>query len=57
MVDLTPNEYRAWLRHDLCAFIERCFYQLNPQTRLLMNWHIEVMAANFRPAGRGKSVV
>ncbi|MGB6326128.1 MAG: hypothetical protein WBG11_10250 [Methylocella sp.] len=44
---LTPTEYAAILRQDLCSFIGRCFLELNRQTRLLMNWHVEVMAAKL----------
>jgi predicted phage terminase large subunit-like protein len=32
---------------DFYAFIERCFYQLNPQTDFLRNWHIELIAAKL----------
>jgi hypothetical protein len=39
-MDLTPNEYRAMLRSDFNAFIERSFYELNPTTPFLLNWHI-----------------
>src|SRR3984893_657373 len=51
---LTPAEYRALLRLDFYAFIERCFLQLNPRTKFLPNWHIEVMAAKLEACRRGK---
>ena len=54
MMVVTPVEYRALLRFDLCAFIERCFYLLNPQTRFLMNWHIEVLAAKLMGCYEGR---
>jgi hypothetical protein len=44
---LTPAEYHALLRLDFYAFIERCFLQLNPNTKFMPNWHIEVMAAKL----------
>ena len=37
----TENEYRALMRMDLNAFIEKGFYELNPTTPFLRNWHIE----------------
>ena len=51
---LTPAEYTAILRQDLCSFIGRCFLELNRQTRLLMNWHVEVMAAKLEECRQGK---
>ncbi len=51
---LTPAEYQAVLRQDLVAFIQRCFHELNPQTRFLWNWHIEVLAAKLTAVRGGK---
>jgi predicted phage terminase large subunit-like protein len=51
---LTPAEYRALLRQDFCAFVQRCFYELYPQAEFLWNWHIEVMAAKLADCFRGK---
>ena len=51
---LNPTEYAAILRQDLCSFIGRCFLELNRQTRLLMNWHVEVMAAKLEECRQGK---
>jgi len=51
---LTPNEYRALLRRDLSAFTERCFYELNPTTTFLPNWHIEVVASALDACRRGE---
>jgi predicted phage terminase large subunit-like protein len=51
---LKPNEYRALLRKDFCAFTERCFYELNPTTPFLSNWHNEVIAAALEDCRRGK---
>jgi hypothetical protein len=38
------QEYAALMRHDFHAFIERSFYELNPTTKFLDNWHIHVLA-------------
>jgi predicted phage terminase large subunit-like protein len=52
---LTPNEYRALLRSDFTAFIERSFNELNPTTPYLSNWHIEVIAAELEACRRGET--
>ncbi len=52
--ELTHEEYRALVRLDFCSFIERCFYQLNPQTPFHRNWHIETMAARLEACRQGK---
>jgi predicted phage terminase large subunit-like protein len=54
-MDLTPNEYRAMLRSDFNAFIERSFYELNPTTPFLPNWHIEKIAAELEACRRGET--
>ena len=51
---LTPNEYRAILRSDFHGFIERSFYELNPTTPFLPNWHLEVIAAELEACRRGE---
>ena len=52
---LTLNEYRAMLRSDFNAFIERSFYELNPTTPFLPNWHIEKIAAELEACRRGET--
>jgi predicted phage terminase large subunit-like protein len=52
---MTINEYRAFLRQDFCAFVEKSFYELNPTTPFLRNWHIEVMAAELEACRRGET--
>ncbi len=52
---LTPNEYRALMRSDFTAFIERSFHELNPATSFLPNWHIEVIAAELESCRRGQT--
>ena len=51
---LAPSDYRALLRRDLCAFIERCFYELNPTTKFMPNWHIEMIAEALEACRRGE---
>ncbi len=51
---ITRAEYQALMRQDFCAFIQRCFHQLNPHTGFLMNWHIEVIAAKLEACRQGK---
>ncbi len=50
----TPAEYEALLRQDFSTFAARCFYDLNPQTELAMNWHLEVIAAKLTAVRQGK---
>jgi hypothetical protein len=45
---ISPSEYRFILRNDLMSFIERAFYELNPQTRFLHGPHIEMIAISRR---------
>jgi hypothetical protein len=52
--NLTTSEYQALLRHDFCGFIERSFYELNPETESQPNWHIEVLAADLEACRRGE---
>ena len=33
---VTPSEYRAFLRQDLSTFNQRCFYELNPYHKLIV---------------------
>jgi predicted phage terminase large subunit-like protein len=46
--------YAYLLRHDLCAFIQRSFLELNPQTKYQSNWHIELLAAKLEDVRRGR---
>lgn len=52
---LNSNEYRAMLRSDFNAFIERSFYELNPTTPFLPNWHLQVIAAELEACRRGET--
>src|SRR5438477_402321 len=52
--DLTRAEYEVLLRHDFTTFAGRCFQELNPQTDLAINWHLEVIAAKLTAVREGK---
>ena len=47
-------EYPAILRCDFASFIERSFYELNPQTRMLWAPHVELIAAKLDACRQGK---
>src|SRR5947199_297575 len=51
---LTRPEYDCLLRHDFTTFAGRCFYNLNRQTDLAMNWHLDVIAAKLTGVREGK---
>src|SRR3954470_19593054 len=51
--NLTPAEYEVLLRHDFTTFAGRCFQDLNPQTCLATNWHLEVIAAKLTAVREG----
>jgi predicted phage terminase large subunit-like protein len=53
-MNLSPSDYDALLRQDLYAFIERCFYELNPTATFKHNWHIEVIASALEACRRGE---
>jgi hypothetical protein len=40
-MNMTQEEFDALLRTDLCTFIERSFYELNPETEYLPNWPLK----------------
>jgi predicted phage terminase large subunit-like protein len=52
--DLTFAEYALVLREDFATFAARCFCDLNPQAKLAMNWHLEVIAAKLIEVRQGK---
>ena len=52
--DLTFAEYAFVLREDFATFVARCFPDLNPQAKLAMNWHLEVIAAKLMAVRQGK---
>ena len=52
--DLTFAEYAIVLREDFATFVARCFRDLNPQAKLAMNGHLEVIAAKLMEVREGK---
>jgi len=52
---LTGREYEAFLRNDLTSFIERSFYELNPQTQFLPAQYIELLASTLERCRRGET--
>lgn len=53
-MDLTWEEYNYILRRDLMSFMERSFYELNPQTKFLNSPHIEVLVSKLESCRQGK---
>jgi predicted phage terminase large subunit-like protein len=51
---ISPHEFDAIMKKDLMSFIHRCFSELNPETRFLPNWHIELIAAKLEQVAQGK---
>ncbi len=51
---LSREEYQFVLRRDFTGFIERSFYELNPQTPLFLGHHIEVIATKLEACRQGK---
>ena len=51
---LSVDEYQFILRRDFTSFIERSFYELNPQTRLFLGPHIEVIATKLEACRQGR---
>jgi hypothetical protein len=52
---LSTAEYHALLRRDLDAFIERAFYELNPQSTFLPGQYIELLAATLDKCRKGET--
>ena len=50
---LSFAEYEFILGRDLMAFIERSFYELNPQTCFVQSPHIELLASKLEACRRG----
>jgi predicted phage terminase large subunit-like protein len=53
-MNLSRAEYQFIARRDFMAFIERSFYELNPQTRFMDAPHIEAIAAKLEACRQGK---
>ena len=54
MNDFLAPEYNAILRSCLWSFAQRSFAELNPQTTLATNWHLEVISAKLTAVREGK---
>src|SRR5215469_12347840 len=52
--DLTFAEYALVLREDFATFVARCFSDLNPQAKLLIGSHHEVIAAKLMEVRQGR---
>lgn len=51
---LSPDEYAFILRQDLTSFVERAFYEVNPDAKLLRNAHVEVIATKLEACRKGE---
>jgi hypothetical protein len=47
-------EIQAFLRNDFVAFVERGFFELNPEAEFQHNWHIEAIAERLEECRTGK---
>ena len=52
---LTFGEYQTILRNDLASFIERPFYELNPQANYVPGPYIELLAATLEKCRTGQT--
>jgi predicted phage terminase large subunit-like protein len=50
---LSPELYDYLLRQDLASFVERAFYELNPQAAFSPSHHIEVIASQLERCRKG----
>jgi predicted phage terminase large subunit-like protein len=50
----SQKEYAYLLRRDFVSFIERSFYELNPQTDFILGPHIELMACKLEACRLGR---
>jgi len=51
---IPASDYEYILRHDPMSFIERCFYELNPQTAFSSSLHIEAIAEKLEACRLGR---
>jgi predicted phage terminase large subunit-like protein len=54
-MNLSPEEFRAFLRGDFSTFVERCFRRLNPQLPYQDNWHLTVIADRLNSVLKGST--
>jgi predicted phage terminase large subunit-like protein len=51
---IDKREMQAILRNDFVAFVQRGFYDLNPEVSFQHNWHIEAIAEQLEKCRTGK---
>jgi predicted phage terminase large subunit-like protein len=51
--NLTPSDYAALTRLDISTFAQRCIEELNPQTELRWNWHVDLIASKLEACRLG----
>src|SRR5271166_5270440 len=54
-IQLTFEEYQTVLRNDFASFIERSFYELNPQANFVPGLYIELLAATLEKCRTGET--
>jgi predicted phage terminase large subunit-like protein len=54
-MQLSHEQFEFLMRQDLMSFVERSFYELNPQSLFVSSPHIEVMASRLEACRRGKT--
>ena len=52
-MNFTQAEFQTILRNDFSSFIERAFYELNPQTEFIPGAYIELLAAKLEQVRHG----
>ena len=52
-MNFTQSEFQTILRNDFASFIERAFYELNPQTEFIPGAYIELLAAKLEQVRHG----
>lgn len=54
MTKINKKELQALTRNKFTMFVDGSFYELNPQTQYLPNWHVDVIAAALEECRVGK---
>jgi len=54
-MDPSHQELKAVLKQDFAAFLEKCFYTMNPGRTYYANWHLEAMGYRLEQCRKGKS--
>jgi predicted phage terminase large subunit-like protein len=53
-IELSLEEYRVLLRNDFVTFIERSFYELNPQAKFIAGQYIDLLASALEKCRTGQ---